>query len=123
MNIALWVVQGLLALAFIYAGYEKAFPSLEAVKKKFESANHIPARLVRFIGISELLGGIGLILPGITHIVPPLTIAAALGLVLVMLFAGIFHMSRREYAHIGITVVIMLLAAFIVVGRLAWMPL
>lgn len=123
MNIALWIVQGLLALAFLLAGSMKAFAPLNTVRKNMSWANDVGVPFVRFIGVAELLGGIGLILPAITGIQSWLTIAAALGLVVVMVSASIFHASRREYQNIGMNVVLLLLAAFIVLGRWALAPL
>jgi putative oxidoreductase len=122
MNIALWIVQGLLALAFLLAGSMKAFAPLNTVRKNMSWANDVGVPFVRFIGVAELLGGIGLILPAITGIQSWLTIAAALGLVVVMVSASIFHASRREYQNIGMNVVLLLLAAFIVLGRWALAP-
>ena len=123
MNIALWVVQGLVALAFLLAGFMKAFMPLETVKKNMAFANVVPAALVRFIGVAELLGAIGLIVPAVTGIQSWLTVAAAGGLALVMLLAAIYHASRREYSHIGANVVLLLLAAFVLVGRWVLAPL
>jgi putative oxidoreductase len=122
MNIALWVVQGLLALMFLFVGVRKTFFPLPAVKKSFPWANHVPAAWVRLIGVSELLGGIGLILPAVTHILPWLTVAAAIGLALVMICAAAFHASRREFSMIGFNIVLLGLSAFVVVGRLLWAP-
>jgi len=123
MNIALWIVQGLLALAFLLAGSMKAFAPLTTVRKNMSWANDFGVPFVRFIGIAELLAAIGLILPAITGIQSWLTIAAALGLVLVMVSASVFHASRREYQNIGMNIVLLLLAAFIVLGRWALAPL
>lgn len=123
MNIALWVVQGLVALAFLLAGFMKTFMPLETVKKNMAFANVVPAALVRFIGVAELLGAIGLIVPAVTGIQSWLTVAAAGGLLLVMLLAAIYHASRREYSHIGANVVLLLLAAFVLVGRWVLAPL
>ncbi len=123
MNIALWIVQGLLALAFLLAGSMKAFAPLTTVRKNMSWANDVGVPFVRFIGVAELLGGIGLILPAITGIQSWLTIAAALGLVLVMVSASVFHASRREYQNIGMNVVLLLLAAFVVLGRWTLAPL
>jgi putative oxidoreductase len=122
MNIALWVVQGLLALMFLFVGLTKAFFPLPTVKKNFSWANHVPGTLVRFIGVSELLGGLGLILPAVTHMLPWLTVAAAIGLALVMISAAIFHASRREFSMISFNIVLLLLAAFVVVGRVTLAP-
>jgi putative oxidoreductase len=123
MNIALWIVQGLLALAFLLAGSMKAFAPLNTVRKNMSWANDVGVPFVRFVGIAELLAAIGLILPAITGIQSWLTIAAALGLVVVMVSASIFHASRREYQNIGMNVVLLLLAAFVVLGRWALAPL
>lgn len=120
MIIALWIVQGLLALLFLFAGIRKAFQPLPAVKKSFPWANHVPAGLTRFIGLSESLGALGLILPAATGILPWLTIAAAIGLALVMLCAALFHASRREFSVIGINVVLLGLSLFVVIGRWVW---
>ena len=123
MNVALWIVQGLLALAFLLAGSMKAFAPLNTVRKNMSWANDFSVPFVRFIGVAELLAAIGLILPAITGIQSWLTIAAALGLVLVMVSASAFHASRREYQNIGMNVVLLLLAAFVVLGRWALVPL
>ena len=87
MNIVLWVVQGLLALAFLLAGFMKTFMPVETLKKNMAWVNSVPAAFVRFIGVSEILGAIGLILPAITGIGTWLTMAAAAGLVM-QNFAG-----------------------------------
>ncbi len=124
MVIVLWIVQGLLALAFLMAGFMKSTRPLADLKKNMAWVGSVPAGLVRFIGIVEILGALGLILPKLTKIVPQLTIAAAIGLVLVMLSAAIFHTTRKEYSGIGVNVVLLLLAAFIAVGYLAaWAPI
>ena len=122
MGIALWIVQGLLALAFLMAGFMKSFMPLEGLKKNMAWVGDVPGGLVRFIGIVEILGALGLILPKLMHILPQLTIAAAIGLVLVMVSAAVFHVARKEYSAIGANVVLLLLAAFIAVGYLAWVP-
>jgi putative oxidoreductase len=123
MNIALWVVQGLLALLFLLAGIMKAFLPLATVKKNLPWANDVPAALVRFIGISELLGAIGLVAPALAGILPWLIVAAAAGLVIAMLCATVFHIARREFTAVGMPIVLLLLAAFIVLGRWALSPL
>ena len=122
MSIVLWIVQGLLALAFLLAGVMKTFMPLEGLKKNTAWVGSVPAGLVRFIGIVEILGALGLILPKLTNLLPQLTIAAAIGLVLVMVLAAVFHTTRKEYGNIRGNIVLLLLAAFIVVGYLAWVP-
>lgn len=123
MIITLWVVQGLLALLFLYAGISKAFLPLPTVKKLFPWAHQVPSGLTRFIGLSELFGALGLILPAVTGILPWLTSAAAIGLVLVMLSAAFFHASRREFSGISLTVVLLGLSLFVVIGHWVVAPL
>ncbi len=122
MTIVLWIVQGLVALAFLLAGVMKTFMPLEGLKKNMAWGGNVPAGLVRFIGIVEILGALGLVLPKLTNILPQLTIAAAIGLILVMVSAVVFHATRKEYSNIGTNIVLLLLAAFIAVGYLAWVP-
>jgi len=85
--------------------------------------NAVPDNLLRFIGVSEILGGLGLILPAVTGIVPQLTAWAALGLSVIMLLAALFHLSRREYPSIVINLVLLALAAFVAYGRFVLAPL
>jgi uncharacterized membrane protein YphA (DoxX/SURF4 family) len=122
MNIALWIVQVILAAMFIMAGYTKAFQPLDIAAKRINWIPDVPPGLVRFIGVSELLAGIGLIAPAVTGILPWLTPLAAAGLMLVMLCATIFHISRREYGAVGFVVVLFALAAFVAYGRWALIP-
>src|SRR5689334_20513139 len=84
VSIALWVMQVLLALAFLLAGVPKASQPIPTLAKRITWANDVPAPFVRFIGVAEILGALGLILPALTGILPWLTIAAAIGLVIVM---------------------------------------
>jgi putative oxidoreductase len=123
MNIALWVVQVLVAIMFLLAGFPKTFQPIDTLAKRLTWAGEVPAWLVRFIGIVELLGAAGLILPALTHIVPSLTAIAAVGLALVMVCAIIFHISRKEYPHISVGVILLVLAAFVAYGRFVLMPL
>ena len=123
MNIALWVVQGLLALLFLMSGSMKAFTPLATMRKKMTWANDFPAAFVRFLGLAELLGAIGLIAPAVTGIQSWLTVAAAVGFVVVMVSASVFHASRREYQHLGIPLVVLGLSVFVVLGRGVLVPL
>ncbi len=118
MTVVLWVLQILLGLAFLMFGFPKAFQPVK-VAKRLTWALALPRWFLRFIGGAEMLGGIGLILPAATNILPWLTVAAAIGLMVVMLSAIIFHIARREYPVLGVNTVLLLLAAFVVVGRSA----
>jgi uncharacterized membrane protein YphA (DoxX/SURF4 family) len=122
MNIALWIVQVLLAGLFLMAGVMKAF-QYERAKASLPWVKDVPRGLVTFIGISELLGGLGLLLPAITGILPWLTPLAGAGLALIMILAIGFHASRREAPAIGFNAVLLVLAAFVAYGRFLVVPL
>lgn len=117
MNIALWIAQGLLAAMFLMAGTMKTFQTAKA-KAQFPWAKDRSEEYVRFIGISELLGAFGLILPMLTGILPWLTPIAAVGLSLIQLLA-IFteHLPKKEYSIIPMNLVLLVLAVFVVAGR------
>ena len=70
MNAVLWIVQGLLAAAFLAAGLMKSTRPIEALSKQMTWVKSVPPGFVRFIGVAELLGAIGLILPMVTNILP-----------------------------------------------------
>jgi uncharacterized membrane protein YphA (DoxX/SURF4 family) len=124
MNIVLWIIQALLALAFLAAGTLKLTQPIPTLQKRMTWAGTaVPAGLVRFIGLAEVLGAIGLILPAATGIASALTVAATVGIALVMVLAIGFHFSRREYPQLGPNFVLLLLALVILIGRLAWAPL
>ena len=117
MNIVLWIVQGLLAAFYLMAGQMKTFQTAKA-KDMLPWAKNRSDGFVRFVGISELLGVVGLILPMLTGILPWLTILAAMGLTLLQLLA-IFteHLPKKEYNVIPMNIVLLALAVFVVVGR------
>ncbi len=123
MNIALWIVQILLALAFAMAGIMKASQPLDKLRKMMAWTNDVAPSLVRTVGILELLGALGLILPAITHIWPWLTAVAAVGLVLTMIGAVIVHIRYKQISSIGTPIFLLLLALFIVYGRFLVVPL
>jgi uncharacterized membrane protein YphA (DoxX/SURF4 family) len=115
-------VQVLLAGMFVLAGVMKAF-QYERAKASLPWVKDVPRGLVTFIGISELLGGLGLLLPVLTGILPWLTPLAGAGLALIMILAIGFHASRREGPAIGFNSVLLALAAFVAYGRLLIVPL
>src|SRR5436190_23281411 len=122
MNIALWITQVLLAAAFIFAGVTKAF-RYEYAHATLPWVKDVSRGLVTFIGVSELLGGLGLLLPALTGILPWLTPLAAVGLAVTMILAGIFHATRGESSGIITNVVMLALAVFVAYGRFMLLPL
>lgn len=122
-TIGLWTLQVLLGLMFGMAGLMKSMQPLEALAANLPWVTEVSPLLVRFIGISELLGGLGLILPAATRILPILTPVAGGGLALVMVLAAGFHLLRAEYAGLVPNFVLGLLAAFVAWGRLVKAPI
>ena len=119
MNIVLWVAQGLLAAMYLMAGSMKAFNTAKAMEQMSWATNRSDG-FVRFVGASELLGALGLILPLVTGILPWLTVLAAIGLTLIQLLA-IFteHLPKKEHNVIPVNIVLLVLAVFVIVGRWA----
>jgi putative oxidoreductase len=123
MNIAIWIIQGFLGLAFFLAGFLKSTQSGAKLASMMPWVGDVSLRWPRFIGICEMLGALGLVLPGVTHIQPWVTVVAAGGLAMVMVDAAIFHQSRKEYAMIAVNAVLFVLAVLIVYGRWVLVPL
>lgn len=121
LNIVLWVVQVLLAAAFTMAGFMKITSPIEELANGGMSfVNSFGAGMVRFIGISELLAAVGLILPAALRIKPVLTPAAAIGIAVIMISATIYHLAHGEpFIH---TVALLVLASFVIWGRLKKVP-
>ena len=113
MTYALWIVQGLLALIFLFAGGMKLVLPLE----KLTGPIPLPGLFMRFIGVAEVLGAIGLILPGLLRIRPGLTPLAAAGLVIIMIGATVTTLAGGDLAAALISVVVGLLSAFVAYGR------
>jgi len=117
LNVTLWVLQVILALMFLNAGFMKGFRPIAEIAPQIPWAPEFPEWLVRFIGLSELFGALGLILPAALKIRPQLTTLAAAGIAIVMLLATLFHIFRGEFFMIPMTGILFGLAAFIAYGR------
>jgi uncharacterized membrane protein len=117
MNIFLWVLQGLLGAAFVVAGVIKSTQPKEKLAGNMAWVTRRSAGTVRFIGVMEILGGLGLILPWATGIATILTPLAAVGLAVIMVLAIGDHVRSKEYNVIGINVLLGALAVVIAVGR------
>jgi uncharacterized membrane protein YphA (DoxX/SURF4 family) len=116
MNVTLWIVQGLLAFAFIAVGSLKLF-AYEKFKAQSEKKGPvgITRGLAAFIGFAEIAGGLGIVLPMATNIAPSLSLWAAVGLSTIMLLAIGFHLRRHESAVAPS--VLLLLAVLVLFGR------
>ncbi len=117
MNIVLWVLQGLLALAFLASGAGKLLRRKEDAQKQMAWMEDFSQPTIRLIGTAELLAALGLILPAATGIAPILTPLAATGLVIVMIGAIVTHARRREPQGIATAAVLLVLAAIVAWGR------
>lgn len=122
MNIALWALQIVGGLYFIYVGISHfilppGLPAMMAWMYELSPTIHVVA------GVLEILGGLGLILPAITRIQTRLVPIAAVGLALVMVGAALWHIQRGEFANIGINIGNIVLLAFLAYGRWKLSPL
>ena len=116
MNLALWIVQGLLAFAFLASGGMKvfAYEKYKAMSEKNRPSG-ISRGLVTFIGIAEIVGSLGIVLPMATNTAPWLSVWAAIGLAIIMVLAIGYHIRRHE--SFVPPAVLLLLALFVVYGR------
>jgi hypothetical protein len=121
MNIALWTVTVLLAVAFVASGVVKlALPRARLAAHGMEWTDDFSARTIHFIGVLEILAGLGLILPALFGIATFLVPLAAAGLVLLMAGGFVTHVRRHEAQGIAVTLAFLALAAFVAVGRLTF---
>jgi len=117
MNIVLWIVQGLLAAMYLMAGQMKTF-QVAKTREQMPWAKDRSNGFIRFIGISELLGALGLILPLMTGILPWLTVLAAIGLSIIQVLALFTeHLPKKEFNYIPVNTILFVLSAFIAFGR------
>ena len=114
MNIALWIVQALLAALFLFAGSMKFIMPVEEMTKQMPG---MPGWFLHFIGVAEILGGLGLILPGLLRIKPGLTPLAAAGLVVIMLGATVIGFMIGPASGALLPLLVGVLTAFVAYGR------
>jgi putative oxidoreductase len=117
LHIALWIVQILVAALFLMAGFMKAAQPADVLAKSIPWTVVVGMPLTRFIGVSELAGALGLILPALTRIRPGLTPLAGAGLALVMLLAIGYHVVHGEFQVLPMNLLLGGLAAFVAWGR------
>jgi hypothetical protein len=118
MNLALWIVAIVLAAVFAGSGLMKQFvPKDKLVTAGQGWAQDFSPSSIRLIGLAEILGAIGLVLPAAVHIAPVLVPSAAIGLVLVMVGAAVVHARRNEPMNVAVNLVLIALAAFVAWGR------
>ena len=118
LHVSLWLAQLLLAAAFLLVGYTHAIAPIAVAVARAPWVASLPEALIRFIGVVELAGALGILLPGATRIQPTLTPLAAAGLATMMALAIPFHLVRGETNEIVINLVLGALAAFVAWGRM-----
>jgi uncharacterized membrane protein YphA (DoxX/SURF4 family) len=119
MRYALWIVQGLLALLFLFAGVMKFKMSVEEMTQQIQ----LPGLFLRFIGVCEILGGLGLILPSLLRIRPRLTPLAAACLTIIMIGATVISLMIGGVAMAVAPFVVVLLLVFVAYGRWKLVPI
>ncbi|GAA2236485.1 DoxX family protein [Promicromonospora sukumoe] len=120
MNIALWTVAGLLALAYVAGGGVKVVLSKEKIFASGPAAAWVEdfrPGTVRAIGVLEVLGGLGLVLPALLGVATGLVPLAALGLAMIMVGAAVTRLSRGEYRLMLLDLTYLVLAGFVAWGR------
>ena len=118
MNIALWIVQGIVAAVFALSGSQKASRSRNALVASGQTGvQNLSVPFIRFIAWCELAGACGLVLPGLVHIAAWLTPLAAAGFVVIMIGAASIHSKLREPKNVAVNMILLALCASIVIGR------
>jgi uncharacterized membrane protein len=117
MNIVLWILQALLALAVLAAGATKVVTPKSKLRDRMTWVDSFSDTGVKLIGVAEVLGGLGLILPAATGIAPILTPIAAVGIAIVMIGAVITHQRRKENAQVAPSAILLVIALIIAWGR------
>ena len=120
MNVALWVLQVVLALVFLAHGVMMLAPPAEVA---VQMNAMLPRWFQVFLGVAEVLAAIGLTLPGLTRIQPGLVPAAAAGVMVVMVSATVLHLTRSEFSAAATTFVLLVMATFVAYGRWRRLPI
>lgn len=117
MNVFLWVVAGLLAVVFLFAGLTKLIKPKEELRDQMAWVEDFSPRVIKLIAALEVIAAVGLVVPPLVGVVPVLAPLAALGLVLLMAGAIATHSRRKETPMIAVNLVLLVLAAIVVWGR------
>ncbi|POP83784.1 hypothetical protein BKM77_15115 [Pseudomonas syringae] len=114
---ALWAAQGLLFAAFTMSGFMKLMTPIPELSAMMPWTGELSETFVRFIGLVDLAGGLGILLPALTRIQPRLGVLAALGIIILQVLAIFFHGSRGEWMVLPLNFVLLPLAVFVLWGR------
>ena len=117
MQTALWIAQGVLALLFLMSGSMKLVTPKPALTEKLPVLASFAPATIKLIGLLEVLGAVGVVVPALIGVLPWLTVWAAVGLALTMIGAAVAHGRRGEWPQIGVNAVLFGLAVFVALGR------
>ena len=123
MSIVLWILQFVLAIAFVLTGLVKVLQPYEVLADRMAWVQDYSPGLVRGIGALEILGGIGLVLPALLGVLPILTPLAAAGLAVIMALAVLHHLRSRERGQVLFTAALLILLIIVAWGRFSLAPL
>jgi len=122
MNVSLWIVAGVLAALYLFAGITKATQPHKKLRESMPWVEDFSPTLVKLIGTAEILGALGLILPKLTGVGgDTLTALAAVGLLIIQAGAIPVHLRRGEQKMLPVNVALLLGAAFVAAGRFGWL--
>nr|WP_294862398.1 DoxX family protein [uncultured Fluviicola sp.] len=123
INVLLWILQVLLSATLIWAAFAKLFQPMEQLKLMWSWTGEVSPGFVKLTGVFDLLGGLGVLLPPLFRFKPVLASIAAIGIVLLMISASIFHICRGEVSQIGFNIVFGAIAVFVAYGRFRIVPI
>jgi uncharacterized membrane protein YphA (DoxX/SURF4 family) len=123
LRVGLWAAQFVLAGLFLFSGFMKLGTPIPELAKMMPWTGQHSELFVRFIGLVDLAGGLGILLPALTRIKPRLTVLAALSCSLLQVFAMVFHLSRGEAPVLPLNIVLLSLSLFVLWGRARKAPL
>ncbi|XAH21716.1 DoxX family protein [Xylophilus sp. GW821-FHT01B05] len=117
LRASLWGAQFVLAGLFLFSAFMKLATPFPELARMMPWTGELPQTFVRFIGLVDLAGGLGILLPSLTRVLPRLTVLAALGCTVLQVFAIVFHVSRGEAPMIVLNIPMLALALFVLWGR------
>ncbi len=123
LRVSLWTAQVFLFLVFGIVGALKLTQPIKVLARTMAWVADAPIGMVRFVGVAELAGGLGVLVPALTGIAPWLTPLAALGLMTIMVLAVLAHVARGEFSGVAMPIVLGLLSAYVAWGRFYPAPL
>ena len=119
LNALMWIVQVMLSVSLFWAAWTKLFTPIVEIAQMWPWTGEVSPNFVKFTGLIDLLGGLGLVIPPLFQMNKKLVPLAAIGIVLLMISASAFHIMRGEASQIGFNLIFAALTAFVAWGRLS----